>query len=147
MFVYIKNMVRISNLKILNILEKNSRIPFVKIAKKLGVTDTAIRKRVEKMEERGVIRSYTLEVDPRKLGFQVNALIGIDTEPEYYISMIEKLKRLEKVRNLYSSTGDHMIMMKCWFKTSEELTEFIKKLESTQGVTRVCPAIILERVK
>jgi Lrp/AsnC family transcriptional regulator for asnA, asnC and gidA len=140
-------MVRISNLKILNILEKNSRIPFVKIARKLGVTDTAIRKRVEKMEERGVIKNYTLEVDPRKLGFQVNTLIGIDTEPEYYISMIEKLKRLEKVRNLYSSTGDHMIMMKCWFRTSEELTEFVKKLESTQGVTRVCPAIILERIK
>ncbi len=140
-------MVRISNLEILNILESNSRATFVDIAKKLGVTDTAVRKRIKRMEDLGIIKKYTVDVNPRKLGFQVDTLIGIDTEPEYYISMIEKLKNLEKVKSLYSSTGDHMIMMRCWFKSSQELTEFIKKLESTRGITRVCPAIILERIK
>ena len=74
-------------------------------------------------------------------------MIGIDTKPEYYISTIEKLKEMDEVVNLYASSGDHMIMIECWFKSSEELRKFIKTLESVEGVTRVCPAIILEKIK
>ena len=82
----------------------------------------------------------------KKIGLEM-ALIGIDTKPEYYISTIEKLKEMDEVVNLYASSGDHMIMIDCWFKSSEELRKFIKTLESMEGVTRVCPAIILEKIK
>jgi len=140
-------MVRISDLEILRILRENSRTPFVKIAKILGVSEAAVRKRVRKLEREGVIRRYTIEVDPKKLGFEVNALIGIDTKPEYYISTLEKLKEMKEVISLYSSSGDHMILIECWFKNSEELTKFVKTLERTEGVTKICPAIILEKIK
>jgi len=140
-------MVRISDFEILRILRENSRTPFVKIAKFLGVSETAVRKRVKKLEREGVIRKYTIEVDPKKLGFEVNALIGIDTKPEYYISTIEKLKEMKEVISLYSSSGDHMILIECWFKNSKDLMKFVKNLERIEGVTKICPAIILEKIK
>ena len=140
-------MVRISDLDIIEILKENSRTSFVKIAKTLGVTETAVRKRIKKLEESGTIKKYTLDVDPRKIGFEVDALIGIDTEPEYYLSTIEKLKKMDEIIRLCSSSGDHMILMECWFKDSDELMKFVKKIESMQGVTRTCPAIILEKIK
>jgi len=139
-------MVRISNLELLRILKENSRIPFVKIAKIFGVSETAVRKRIRKLEKEGIIKKYTIEVNLKKIGLEM-ALIGIDTKPEYYISTIEKLKEMDEVVNLYASSGDHMIMIDCWFKSSEELRKFIKTLESMEGVTRVCPAIILEKIK
>ena len=40
-----------------------------------------------------------------------------------------------------------MILLECWFKDSDELARFVKRLESIRGVTRVCPAIILEKLK
>lgn len=140
-------MVRISNLKLVNILRENARTPYVKIAKLLGVSETAVRKRIKKLEKEGVIRRYTVEIDLRKLGYEVNAIIGIDTSPEYYLAVIEELKNMREVYALCSSSGDHMILVDCWFKTSSELSEFIKKLYSIKGVTRVCPAIILEKIK
>ncbi len=140
-------MVRISNNKIVEILQKNSRTPFVKIAKELGVSETAIRKKVKKLEEDGIIKKYTIEADPKKLGFQVQALIGLDTLPEKFIQAIEKLKKMKEILHLYSSSGDHMILMECWFKNSQELTSFIKKLDAIEGVTKICPAIILEKIK
>ena len=139
-------MVRISNLELLRILKENSRIPFVKIAKIFGVSETAVRKRIRKLEKEGIIKKYTIEVNLKKIGLEM-ALIGIDTKPEYYISTIEKLKEMDEVVNLYASSGDHMIMIECWFKSSEKLRKFIKTLESMEGVTRVCPAIILEKIK
>lgn len=128
-------------------LRENSRTPFLKIAKILGVSETAVRKRVKKLEESGIIKKYTIEVDPKKIGFEINALIGIDTKPEYYISTLEKLKEMKEVISLYSSSGDHMILIECWFKNSKELTEFVKALEMIKGVTKICPAIIIEKIK
>ena len=140
-------MVRISNLDLIKILENNARESFVNIAKKFNVSETAIRKRIKKLEEMGIIKKYTIQVDPSKLGFKINALIGIDTTPEDYISIIEHLKAMDDIKNLYSSTGDHMILAECWFKDSNELTNFIKKLEKIKGIIRICPAILLEKLK
>ncbi|HDJ66675.1 MAG TPA: Lrp/AsnC family transcriptional regulator [Nitrososphaeria archaeon] len=140
-------MVRFSDFELIKLLMKNSRTPYVKLGELLGVSETAIRKRIRKLEEDGVIRRYTIEVDPKKLGFKVNALIGLDTVSERFIAVIEELKAMEEVLGLYSASGDHMILLECWFKDSDELTRFVKRLESIRGVTRVCPAIILEKLK
>lgn len=140
-------MVRISNLDLIKILENNARESFVNIAKKFGVSETAIRKRIKKLEEMGIIRKYTIQIDPIKLGFKIDALIGIDTTSEDYISIIEQLKTMDEIKNLYSSTGDHMILAECWFRDSNELTNFIKKIEKIKGITRICPAILLEKLK
>jgi len=140
-------MVRFSDFELIKLLMENSRTPYVKLGELLGVSETAIRKRVKRLEEEGVIRRYTIEVDPKKLGFKVNALIGLDTVPERLIAVIEELKAMEDVLSLYSASGDHMLLLECWFKDSEELARFVKRLESIRGVTRVCPAIILEKLK
>ena len=140
-------MVRISNLELIKLLRENSRITFVELAKRFNVSETAIRKRVKKLEELGIIRKYTVEVDPKKLGFKLNVLMGIDTRPEDYLQTLDKLKGMEKVISLYSSSGDHMILIECWFKNSEELMGFVKKLGKISGITKVCPAIILEKIK
>jgi len=140
-------MVRISNLDLIRALKENSRIPFVKLAKRLGVSETAIRKRVSKLEREGVIKKYTIEVDPRKIGFEINALIGVDTKPERYMAVLDKLKTMKEVMCLRSSSGDHMLMIDCWFENSGELSRFVKNLERVDGVVKICPAIITEKIK
>lgn len=140
-------MVRNSNLKLIRILQENSRTPFLRIAKALGVSEAAVRKRVKKLEKEGVIKRYTIEVDPAKLGFEIVAFIGVDTTPEHYISTLENLRELSEVVSLYSSSGDHMMLLECWFRNPEELAEFVRRLNSMEGVTRVCPAIILKKLK
>ena len=140
-------MVRISNIELIKILEENAREPFVSIAKRFGVSETAIRKRVRKLEQEGIIKRYTVEVDYKELGFKIHALIGVDTLPESYLNVIEKLKSMDRVKHLYSSTGDHMLMIEAILKDSNELSEFVKQIESITGVTRTCPAILLEKLK
>ncbi len=140
-------MVRISNLNLLKILQKNSRTPAVEIAHRLGVSETAVRKRLRKLEEDGTIRGYTVDADPRKIGYEVDALIGIDAKPEALLEVAEKVGKMKEVMSLHSSSGDHMLMMECWFRDSKELTRFTKKLKKIKGVTRICPAVMLEKLK
>jgi len=51
-------MVRISNFELLKILMESSRTPFLRIASALGVSETAVRKRIKKLERNGVIKKY-----------------------------------------------------------------------------------------
>jgi Lrp/AsnC family transcriptional regulator for asnA, asnC and gidA len=147
MFEYIKVMVRISNLDLILALRENSRTPFVGLAKRFGVSETAIRKRVRKLEHDGVIRKYTIEVDTKKMGYDVDAVIGVDTRPQDYMDALEKMKKMKDVRCMCSCSGDHMILLECWFHDSAELTRFIRKLKAVEGVTKVCPAIRTETIK
>lgn len=140
-------MVRISNLELIKLLKDNSRLSFVEMAKHFKVSETAVRKRMKKLKQDGVIRKFTIDIDPKKIGLNTEALIGIDTEPEHYINVMEKLKANEDVISLSSSSGDHMIMVECWFENTMQLTGFVKELEAMEGVRKTCPAIITEKIK
>ncbi len=138
---------KISDFELIMLLRKNARMSFIEIAKRFGVSDTAVRKRIKKLESEGVILKYTIEVDPKKLGFNAVAIIGVDTLPEYYVSLMNKFKGMDEVVSLYATTGDHMMLLECWFRSSDELTNFVEMLRNMEGVKRVCPAIILEKIK
>ncbi len=133
--------------RILELLMENSRIPITEVAKELGITETAIRKRIKRLESCGAIRSYSTIVDPFLLGYSGVALVGIDATPEKILSILKYVNSLSGVRYASLTTGDHMIMFEVWCKTTQELDAFLKKLEKKEGVTRVCPAIVLKRTE
>jgi Lrp/AsnC family transcriptional regulator for asnA, asnC and gidA len=133
---------------ILEMLTKDARTPFTEIAKVLGISETAVRKRVKALEEAGVIKQYTIIVDPSKLGYNLVSITGIDTKPEKIFDVASKLKEFDFVRHVYLTSGDHMIMAEVWAKDGEDLSDIISnKIGRIDGVIKVCPAIILERMK
>jgi len=133
---------------IIDMLTKDARTPFTEIAKVLGVSETAVRKRVKALEEAGVIKQYTIVVDPSKLGYNLVSLTGIDTLPEKIFEVAQKLKNFDFVKKVYLTSGDHMIMTEIWARNGEDLSDIISnKLGKVNGVTKVCPSIILEKLK
>jgi len=132
---------------ILNMLIKNSRIPITHIAPELGMTETAVRKRIEKLERVGAIKAYTAIVDPYFVGYEGAALVGVDAAPEKILVVFEDIKSLPNVRYTALTTGDHMMMFEVWCRKTSELANLIKSIEKMKGVTKVCPAIFLKRVE
>ncbi len=139
-------MVKISNLKLIKLLERNGRMSYTDIAKKFGVTEAAVRKRIKELKEKGIIKKFRADIDYGKIGM-VEAIVGIDASPEKFLKVIENLKHMEEIFSLATSSGDHQIMFEASFRNSEELSEFMKRIEKMDGVTRICPAIILEKIK
>ncbi len=139
-------MVRISDEEIVRELLKDGRIKYTELAEKFGITETAVRKRIKRLRDEGIIERFTVSVNPRKLGYRVHALIGLDTKPEELVHVIRKLKEDKRIISLYTSSGDHMIMMETWLKDYPEMLSFVKHLEGMKGVTRVCPAVMLEKI-
>ncbi len=134
--------------KIIEILRENARTPYTEIAKQLGVTEATIRKRISELEKIGVIKKYTVELDPKKMGYKSVTILGLDAEPKYLLEVAKKLAEMEEVQWVATSTGDHMIMCEVWARDGEELLELLtKKIGKIRGVKDLCPAIIMERIK
>ncbi|MET1160064.1 MAG: Lrp/AsnC family transcriptional regulator [Thermoprotei archaeon] len=135
------------DMKILKILSKNARTPYNEIAREVGLSDVAIIKRVKKLEKRGIIKRYTILVDPAKLGYTKVSITGVNVGPDALLKVVEELKKREYVKFIAVTSGDHPIITVIWARDSEELTRIHKELESIPGVTKVYPAIILDTVK
>ncbi len=134
--------------EIIRILQENSRTPYTEIAKKLGLTEATIRKRINELEKRGVIKKYTIEVDPSKLGYKTVTILGMDVEPKYLLEAAKKIAEIENVKWVATSTGDHMIMAEIWTEDGEALFELMaKRISKIKGVRDLCPAIIMEKLK
>ena len=134
--------------KILKLLQEDGRLPFMDIAQKLKLSESTIRKRVQALKERGVIKRFTVEIDPAKIGLNTVAIVGVDVDPPKLLEVAQKLCEFKEIRYVATSTGDHMIMTEIWTKDGRELTRLIsEKIGPIEGVKKICPAIILERLK
>ncbi len=136
------------DMKIIELLSQDSRTPFTEIARQLRVSESTVRKRVGVLEREGVISKYSIVLNPAKIGFGTVALVGLDVQPDKFLSAAQRLAELSEVRYVATSTGDHMIMAEIWTKDGKELTNLIsEKIGKIEGVKKICPAIILEKLK
>ena len=94
--------------KILGYLIKNARMPFLEIARECGISGAAIHQRVKKLEDAGVIRGSRLEVNPKALGYDVCAIIGIRvSDPTKNMLTVEKLRQAPEITACHFTPGKY----------------------------------------
>lgn len=108
--------------KILKYLIKNARMPFLEIARECGISGAAIHQRIRKLDESGVILGSRLIVDPKMLGFDVCAHIGIRVnDPLLLTQTVEKLKEVPEIVECHFVTGSYNILVKLYCLNNEHL--------------------------
>ncbi|MBS7655217.1 Lrp/AsnC family transcriptional regulator [Candidatus Bathyarchaeota archaeon] len=134
--------------KIIEALMENSKATYKELAEKLKMKESTVRKRVLNLIEKKVIKKFTIIVDPVKLGKNAIAIIGVEVDPSTLLNAAQKLSEIPEAKFVATSTGDHMIMMEVWAKNGKELTQIIsEKIAKINGVKKICPSIILEKIK
>lgn len=129
-------------------LEQDSRTTFSQMSEALNLSEAGIRKRFLALQKRKVIKKFTIEIDPTKIGINSISLVGLDVEPQKMLDAIQQLCQLPEIKTVSTSAGDHMLMMEIWTENGPELTKLIReKIGKIDGVKKVCPAIILEKFK
>ncbi|MCS7099582.1 MAG: AsnC family transcriptional regulator [Sulfolobales archaeon] len=132
---------------ILALLSKNARITISSIASLIKMSDVATKKRLVKLESKGVILGYRPIVNPRELGYEAIAFIGLNTEPGRVVEVAEVLSNRRDTTFVAIASGDHEVIAELWARNTKELLQKIKDLEKISGVKEICPAIIVNVVK
>ncbi|AEL28400.1 MULTISPECIES: Lrp/AsnC ligand binding domain-containing protein [Cyclobacterium] len=133
------------DLKIISLLNKDAKTPYTEIAKKVFVSSGTVHVRMRKLEDLGVVKSATLNIDYSKLGYDISAFLGIYLEKSsLYDTVIEKLKDISEVINAYYTTGNYSIFAKIICKDTNHLRDVLNKIQLVEGIDRTETLIVLE---
>ncbi|PTX64700.1 Lrp/AsnC family transcriptional regulator for asnA, asnC and gidA [Melghirimyces profundicolus] len=129
------------------LLQENARIPFTKIAEKLGVTERTIRLRVTQMQEEGIL-SLVGVVNPIKVGLNVQTYIQVAVAPQQMDEVVKQLREMEEIRWIIFTTGDYDLMLEVLTRDYDDLSEFLmKKLNHIDGVSQTNVITVLKKLK
>ncbi|MEM6515562.1 MAG: Lrp/AsnC family transcriptional regulator [Bacteroidota bacterium] len=128
--------------QIIKMLKKNAREPFAAIGKRVNLSAPAIGKRVKQLEDKGIIRGYSLRLNHEKLGVRVKAYIILKIHQSSTIkTAYNQIRTLSEVQRCDRTTGEDSLCILGYFKTNKELIFFIERI-TQYGITDT--RIILE---
>ena len=112
--------------KILALLVKDARMPFLEIARECGVSGAAIHQRVKKLENNGVITGSRINVKPAALGLKVCAFISVSlSENNKYAEVVNTLKHIEEIVECHFITGRATLLLKVYCFDNDHLMEVL----------------------
>ncbi len=124
----------VKDLAILRALEKDCKVPYKEMGRTLGFVASTIHARVKRMEEQGVIQQFIAMVDPAKLGYHVNAILGLSVDPTKIAEVGNKISEFPEVKLVASSTGNHDLLVHILVQDNARLGDLILKIKSIDGV-------------
>ena len=132
--------------KILKLITKNARIPFLEVARECGVSGAAIHQRVQRLLNIGVVTGSEFIVNPQKLGYNTCAYMGIYLEKaKYHRQVVKAMRDIPEIVECHYTTGQYAIFIKIQTKTNKHLKKIIdEKLQEIEGIARTETFISLE---
>ena len=133
--------------RILQLLRTNGRRTKTDLARQLGITEGAIRKKLQKLTTTGLLKIVAM-ADSQKLGYTIDVFCGIQVTPGKTFEVAERLISLEPVRYAALVTGTYDILFEAMFRHQDELLDFLTKtLPAVEGLTRTETWHVLKVVK
>jgi Lrp/AsnC family transcriptional regulator, regulator for asnA, asnC and gidA len=114
------------NLQIIDILGKDSSMPFVEIAKQIGISDATVHLRVRRLISEGVINKFTLSLDNDLLGYDHLSFIGINIRPGFTDQITEGLSNLEEVLEIHEMHGKYDLLLKIRAKDLHHIRDIME---------------------
>lgn len=133
--------------KIIRVLEKDARTSLRKISKRVDVSLGTVSNRVKKMEKNGVIKGYSVILNPEEIGWELNVVIGLRIQKGRLIEIQEKIAKDSRVYGVYDVTGDFDSMVIARAKNRKDLDDLSKNVLSIDGVERSVTHLVLNTVK
>jgi Lrp/AsnC family transcriptional regulator for asnA, asnC and gidA len=133
--------------RIIEHLQQDGRRPFTQIAAELGVSEAAVRARTNRLVERGILQVVGV-TDPLKLGFHLQAMIGIRCEADRLMSVSEAVAALTEVDYVVITAGTYDLLIEVVCEDNDALLKFlVERLRTIEGVRETETFVYLRMVK
>jgi Lrp/AsnC family transcriptional regulator, leucine-responsive regulatory protein len=120
--------------KILKELQRDARVSYAELGRRVGLTTPAVIERVRKLEDAGIITGYRAEIDAAKVGLPITAFIRMSITGVDYSRIIEVAENAPEVLECHRGTGGDSFIMKVAVSNVEHLQNLIDQL-TPYGIT------------
>ncbi|UWX61596.1 Lrp/AsnC family transcriptional regulator [Chryseobacterium oranimense] len=114
--------------KILDLLIENSRLSYAEIGRKISLSQSATKERVQNLTDTGVIKSFTADVDYGLLGYSLKVIIHLKFKNDEFRRFIDHLKQFPEIISCKRITGEYCLIAECILKDSAHLENIIDRL-------------------
>ncbi|MBU3170132.1 Lrp/AsnC family transcriptional regulator [Clostridium estertheticum] len=114
--------------QILSLLTKNSRMQWQEISEEVHLTGQAVKNRISKMEKSGVIKNYTVNINPEILGKNLTAFITVFMKTTDHLSFKKYINNNSLVTEAHRISGDGCYILKLTASTQAEIVDFLDEI-------------------
>ncbi|NYT12629.1 MAG: winged helix-turn-helix transcriptional regulator [Methanomassiliicoccales archaeon] len=132
--------------EILQLLQKNGKLTYEEISKKVGSPPSTIRDRIKRMEENRLILGYSTIIDEERVGMAADAYIAADVPPERISEAFAALFSMERVSEILKITGQRRIMFRIKAVNNEELMSIIDRDIRPLGFDNIEIKVVLDHL-
>jgi Lrp/AsnC family transcriptional regulator, leucine-responsive regulatory protein len=131
------------NLTLLRLLERNPRTPISQLARRIGMSNPAVKERILRLEESGILAGYRLELNPQELGYEVTAFVRIRPLPGHLAKIAELARTIAEVTECHRITGEDCFILKVFLKEISNLDRVLDKFlahgQTTTSIVQSSP--------
>src|ERR671939_2168264 len=136
------------NLRIIDILSKDSSTTFVEIAKQIGISDATVHLRVRRLIAAGIITKFTISVDNNRLGYDYLAFFRINTKPGFTDQVTEDLSYIEEVLEIHEMHNRFDLFLKIRAKDLSHMRDIIEhKIRTISNIVETQLMTVLKTKK
>jgi len=136
------------DIKILDLLQNNSRIKRNVVAEKIGLSLPSVTDRMNRLEENGTIESYITKLNHKLLGKDITAFIFVTSDSSaHYKDFISHANQTPGILECHSITGDGSHILKIRTENTSSLEKLLAKIQSWKGVRSTRTSIVLSSHK
>ena len=133
--------------RLLAVLLEDARISQRGLAQRIGVAQGTITNRLRRLEELGVIKGYTVLLEPESIGWTMTVITGLRIEKGSMINVQQNIAADPRVFAVYDVTGDYDSMVLARVQSRKDLDDLTKTVFTLEGVQRSFTQVVLNTVK
>ncbi|MGH2569295.1 MAG: Lrp/AsnC family transcriptional regulator [Bacteroidota bacterium] len=137
-----------TDIKILDLLQKQGRTRRNDLAEKVGLSLPAVSERLRKLEESGVIAGYFAKVDHKQLGKDITAFVVVTVDSSrHFGAFLEHVNSTDEILECHAITGEGTHVIKVRTDNTVSLEKLLAKIQSWQGVMKTTTSVVLSTTK
>ncbi len=128
---------------LLALLSANSRESIAELARKLKLSRSTVKDRIDRLERRGVITAYTLRFSEEYTESRIQAHVMIISDPKQSTKIVRRLKRMASVKSLHAVNGAHDMIAMLSAESTRILDQTLDEIGDVEGVEKTVSSILL----
>ncbi len=129
--------------RILELLSNDGRVSVKDLAQHVGLSAPSTSERIKRLEERGVIRGFTVEIDPASIGFTLQAIIRVRPLPGKLHVVQQLIEAIPEISECDKVTGDDCFIARLHVRSIEELDTILDRIadkaETNTSIVKLQP--------
>src|SRR5439155_5576226 len=130
--------------QIIALLREDARRSFQNIGGHVGLSAPAVKRRVDRLRREGVIRGFTTLIDPRRFGWQTQAIVELTTVGRFSgADILAAIRGHPEVTAAYTVAGEASAILIVRAEDAVHLEGVLERLRETPAITRTRTAVVL----